>query len=51
MIGTLSSILNGLSLSLVSSNLCTFAEVDEKREIGDSRDSDYEGGCLQRCGC
>jgi hypothetical protein len=51
MTGTSSSILTGLSLSLISSNLSSFAEVDEKREIGESRDSVYEDGCLQGCGC
>jgi len=51
MTGTLSSILTGLSLSLISSNLCSFAEVDDKREIRDSHDSGYEDGCLQGCGC
>lgn len=49
--GTSSSILTGLSLSLISSNLCSFTEVDENRKIGDSRDSGYEDGCLQGCGC
>jgi hypothetical protein len=51
MAGTLSSILTGLSLSLICSNLCSFAEVDEKREIGYTHDSDYEDGCLQGCDC
>jgi hypothetical protein len=51
MTGTLSSILTGLFLSLISSNLCSFAEVNEKHEIGDSHDSGYEDGCLQGCGC
>jgi hypothetical protein len=49
--GTSSSILTGLSLSLISSNLCSFTEVDENRKIGDSHDSGYEDGCLQGCGC
>jgi len=49
--GTSSSFLTGLSFSLISSNLCSFAEVDEKHEIGDSRDNGYEDGCLQGCGC
>jgi hypothetical protein len=49
--GTLSAILTGLSLSLISSNLCSFAGVDEKCEIGDTHDSGYEDGRLQGCGC
>jgi hypothetical protein len=49
--GTSSSILTGLSLFLISTNLCSFAELDEKREIGDSRGSGYEDGCLQGCVC
>lgn len=47
---TLSSFSTGLSLSIVSSNLCSITKVDEKREILGSHDSGDEDGHLQECG-